>query len=411
MLKGAFFYLTHHPTLVGEGALDFSYFPSPHRLRLAARQFSIASHAPAFVLDMEIMAQRLKVAKRSLKKYWKSPVIAYSFKTNYAPIARLRRHGVYADVTSDRELAYALKEGYPGKHIIFNGPNKTRETIRTAWKHNALIQIDNREELMMIHAMSRSMRLPVRIGCRLNPTGHSMEFSRFGLSPNELFDPEILPMLIRSKNISFEGVHFHTGSDIDDLSTFEKAATMAGQVVQKFANMGVVLRYVNCGGGVKAHGMKPYDKKTWHPYEFDAYVETIWRALKKQYTNAQHLTIMIEPGRYLVDDASVFIVRVRRVTAGIKQSVYTDGSTAMLPLSQYRPQIVRAYSPTFSLRQSAPKPTIVYGATLREEDILYRGWLPELSPDDFLVFYSVGAYNQALASDFIYEKPNSYVLG
>lgn len=410
MLKGAFFYLTHHPAVVSSGAVDFSHFPSSSRLKIAMRRFSVALHTPAFVLDMETMVQRLRLAKRSLKKYWKSSAVAYSFKTNYTPIAKLRRHGVYADVTSDRELAYALKEGYRGEHIIFNGPNKTRETIRTAWKHNVLIQIDNREELMMIDAMSSAMRPTVRIGCRLNPTGHSMEFSRFGLHPDELFDPAILSVLTNRKNILFEGIHFHTGTDIDDLSIFEKAATMAGQVVQKFAHSGIALRYVNCGGGVKSHAMKPYDRKTWNQYEFDAYVETIWSAMKRQYASVGNLTIMIEPGRYLVDDASVFITRVRRVSEGVKQSVYTDGSIAMLPLSQYRPQIVRAYTPAFSIRQASLKPTIVYGPTLREDDILYRGWLPALTSDDFLVFYCVGAYNQALASDFIYEKPNSYVL-
>jgi diaminopimelate decarboxylase len=47
----------------------------------------------------------------------------------------------------------------------------------------------------------------------------------------------------------------------------------------------------------------------------------------------------------------------------------------------------------------------VFGASCRENDVLYQGLLPPTRVGDHLVFYAAGAYNSTLSPDFIFESP------
>ena len=77
----------------------------------------------------------------------------------------------------------------------------------------------------------------------------------------------------------------------------------------------------------------------------------------------------------------------------------------MVPLTHYCPQVVRAFSADLEPRDGGAEPTIVFGASCRENDILYRGLLPAAAPGDLLVFYAAGAYNSTLGPSFIFDAP------
>ncbi len=409
MIAASLYYLRNHPIFVGRDDVNFSHFPSDDRIAPYIKKFARTEKTPAYLLDMCIMEQRLDSVKRSLSRYWKKVAIAYSFKTNYAPASALRRVGTYADVGSERELHLALRYGYAGEKIVFNGPNKTKSSLVTAMRHNVLVQVDNRAELMRLEEFSRTVKLRVRIGCRLNLSGHSMGHSHFGFSRADLISLPVL-VTLKKRYIRFEGVHVHTGTDIDQLDVFGNAARAAAETLTQMEKAGLHARYVNCGGGMKSHGRKPYERQSWNAYTTDEYAQTIWEAMRTQYPDAGKLRLMIEPGRYLVDDAAVFVTRVQRVHKGMKQTVFADGATTMLSLIPYRPQILRIFSPSFQQRNGNIQPTIIYGATLREDDVLFRGWLPSVSEGDVIVYYCIGAYNASLTPEFIFDKPKTHVI-
>jgi diaminopimelate decarboxylase len=117
-------------------------------------------------------------------------------------------------------------------------------------------------------------------------------------------------------------------------------------------------------------------------------------------------TLILEPGRYLVADAIVFVSAAVRVDrAGGLQRITVDGAVTMLPLTHYCPQIVRVFAQGLEPRADARERTIVFGASCRENDILYRGLLPPTAPGDYLAFYAAGAYNSTLGPEFIFEAP------
>ena len=60
--------------------------------------------------------------------------VFYSYKTNPVPavLHRLHERGIGAEVISPYELWLALRLGVPGDRIIYNGPAKSADSIRTA---------------------------------------------------------------------------------------------------------------------------------------------------------------------------------------------------------------------------------------------------------------------------------------
>ena len=410
-LSSAVFYILHHPLFESDSRVDFSNFPSDQRLKsiLGARTHKMTT--PAFILDAGIVKQRYDTAKKEFHKYWKNVSIAYSFKTNYAPINIIRQLGGHAEVTSGRELRLALSRGYSGDKIVYNGPHKDMASLKTAIHKGVHIQADNVQELFDLGMLSKKMRVPVQIGCRLRLSGIGMPPSHFGMTHRDLFHADVLKLFKKHPHIRLRGVHFHAGTDVDNCQVFEQSARVAGETIQQLADENIHVDYVNCGGGVMSHARKPFGRRTWGAYDFSDYVRALWTGISTGYSRTEKLHVFIEPGRYLIDDAVVFAARVLRVKSErFKQTLYIDGTTAMLPLSQYRPQMIRSFSDSPSFRHAPVTPTIIFGATCREDDIPYRGWLTRVLQGDILIFYCAGAYNQSLGADFIFQKPDTHIL-
>jgi diaminopimelate decarboxylase len=162
------------------------------------------------------------------------------------------------------------------------------------------------------------------------------------------------------------------------------------------------------GGGFPAHGPQPKSRQTWNPEPIDVYIRTITEALRPFFPMAgQQPTLVVEPGRYLTCDGILLVTRVVHVkNRDGKQIVNCDGSISMVPLTHYSPQLIRVYSQELEERADGETPTILYGSTCRENDILYDGLFPATETGDYLVHFAAGAYNSSLSPDFIFPSPS-----
>ena len=107
---------------------------------------------------------------------------------------------------------------------------------------------------------------------------------------------------------------------------------------------GKPITFLDIGGGFPSHGEKPFSRISWHPKRIEDYVQGIVGELKHHLV-FKNIHLVVEPGRYLVDDGIIFacrVISVRREPG--KQIVLTDATLTMLPLKWYRPQIIRIYS-------------------------------------------------------------------
>ncbi|MDM0995597.1 hypothetical protein ACV3T0_08415 [Clostridium perfringens] len=83
------------------------------------------------------------------KKYWNNYIIGYSCKTNSLPwiLNFMRKNNCFAEVVSSYEYRLAKKIDYDDKHIVFNGPNKSKDMFLEALNKGAILNIDSQREI------------------------------------------------------------------------------------------------------------------------------------------------------------------------------------------------------------------------------------------------------------------------
>jgi diaminopimelate decarboxylase len=388
----------------------FDFFPDLERERgrfgLQLRRIE----TPLFLADKRILVDRYLTLRRALERCWGPSAVAYSFKTNYAVAESrvLQEQGAWAEVVSGREYQLARKLGYGGAEIVFNGPYKRDDELRRAMLDGALIHVNDLPELERLLALLSPPPTEARIGLRVNVDSTSVRSSRFGLSLANGELDAALARVVSVPGLALAGFHLHLKGDTDDPACYREAVTRLARFLAD-VRPGEERRRIgslDLGGGFPAHGPKPRSREVWRPQPIEEYVRAITEELARAFPGADRPTLILEPGRYLVADAIVFVSEVVRVERDAGSQLITgNGAVTMLPLTHYCPQVVRVFSRDLELRAGADERTIVFGPSCRENDILYSGSLPPATPGDYLVFYAAGAYNSNLSPDFIFESP------
>lgn len=365
---------------------------------------------PVVLCETDNLKDRFNCLKRSLISNWQKTQIAYSFKTNYdvAKEGILKEMGAFAEVVSGKEYALAKRIGYRGPEIIYNGPYKDEQSVVTAVDEGATINVNDRQELHKIIELSTARRKTVPVGIRISSTLGRFGHSRFGFSVENEEAAEAVQIISRADYLSLSGLHSHIYGDVDDENIYTASANAVAEFARRFVpDFKTRLRFLNMGGGFPADSPKPYSRTSWEPKSIDVYISAITNTLKRTFGSLKEMpTLVVEPGRYLVNDACLLITRVAHVGERFgKQLVNSNGSISMVPLTHYRPQIIRIYTRDLVAKTVGNCPTILYGATCRENDILFEGEFPRAEPGDILIHFGIGAYNSSLTPDFIFERP------
>lgn len=370
---------------------------------------------PFFIIDRFIVQKQLNNLQNALQLYWgKNAIIAYSFKTNNALAhARiLKQEHVWAEVVSSKEYAYAKKLGYSGNTIIFNGPMKRDTDIMQAIKNNSIIHIDNFDELARVIRLTTPLRQKISIGIRIHGIIDGMQESRFGFSIERNHALSAIKLIQKVKYLRVHSLHMHIGTDIDALDAYKQAAKIMGNFTNTIERqLGYAISYLDMGGGFPSLALKPFSREDWNPQPVEKYIQVIAKGLQQTLNDNKNKHLIIEPGRYLVDDAVAFIstVHSQKIEDRV-QKIITDGAVTMLPLRHYRPQIVKVFDRGLTPRLEGNLYTFIYGGSCKEDDVLYEGRLPKIELGDYVVYYCVGAYNQSMGSDFIFGTPSMHMV-
>ncbi len=391
------------------------HYPQIDRKRAMILQTLARTGTPIFLCERDNLIDRYRALYHCLSQTWRRHLISYSFKTNYlvAKSGLFRELGGWAEVVSGREYRLARQLGYPGQSIIFNGPYKTELDLRSAIEDGALLNVNDHDELDRIVELSACSRLPIGIGLRLSSSLPRLGHSRFGFSIENGEATGAVEKIRQASRLDIAALHMHLYGDTDEAAIYSHAANRLGQFAkQHLAGHHEALRFIDLGGGFPAHGPKPKSRETWKPQPIDVYIRAIADSLKPFFPdNGAQPTLVVEPGRYLTSDGIILVTRVHHVKErDRRQAVSCNGSISMVPLTHYCPQIIRVYTSELEQRTGAEVPTIIYGSTCRENDILYEGPFPKTEPGDYLVHYAAGAYNSSLSPDFVFESPGMEMI-
>lgn len=325
--------------------------------------------------------------------------ICYAVKANssLALLARLAELGAGFDIVSGGELARVLRAGGAPAGVVFSGVGKTQAEINVAIGHDiGCFNVESAAELERIDASARRLGRRVRIAVRVNPDvdARTHPYIATGLKESKFGVPAALARdLYRraaaSPALDVVGVGCHIGSQISALGPYQEALTMLLGLVDALAQDGVTLRHLDLGGGF---GVRYADEP---PFPLGAFGQLLAEALR-----GRDLTLVVEPGRFLVADAGVLLTRVEYLKAGPDGRGFAVVDAAMNDL--IRPALYQAWHPVEAVAACADAPARwnVVGPVCEGGDFLALDRELALTDGALLAVRGAGAYGFALSSNY-----------
>jgi diaminopimelate decarboxylase len=303
---------------------------------------------PFFTLDLAV-AER--AARGLLSAAGPDTVIAYAVKVNPQPdlLATFRRHRLWAEVVSSRELDLALAAGFPGAQVVVNGPAKGRGLLAKALTLGATVHLESLRQVEMFHRAA-----PVAgtaVGVRIQVPGSPP--SRFGIPLEDL--PSAVGMLA-ALGVNIAGLHAHFtpslhGAGSEDwerracalraaargvraavTSRGKAAAARIPAAADPACSVAQALRYLDWGGGIV-----PPDMDDPSAADFRRAAEPVIRFIERETAaiatelDMPAISPMVEPGRFLTEHAgSIHATCLDVATLGGRRQFVLDAGIGLL---------------------------------------------------------------------------------
>ena len=354
--------------------------------------------SPLYVYDFDVITQKFTVLKEAFKARKSLICFAAKANSNLSVLKHIAKLGAGCDCVSIGEVKRALHVGIPKYKIIFSGVGKRDDEIEEALKNDILmINLESEEEMGRVEMIAQKLGVIARISIRVNPNidAKTHPYISTGLHENK-FGVDIdsaKRMYIHAKNstsLDPVGIHFHIGSQITEVEPFREAALVLANLVRNLKSLKIDIKFFDVGGGV---GIQYKDETTIPLYD---YAQAIFSAL-----SGLDVTLVCEPGRYLVGDCGYFLTRVLyEKNNGFKRFVIVDGAMNDL----IRPSLYGAYHEIEVCGKENIQETSladVVGPICESGDFFAKNIeLPSLEHDDLLVVKSAGAYGFTMSSNY-----------
>ena len=351
---------------------------------------------PLYVYDFDYITNRYTTLKDAFAG--KKSIINYALKanSNLSVIAHLAKLGAGADCVSIGEVNRALTAGVDKYKIIFSGVGKRDDEIREALQKDILmLNLESEAEMKRVELVAKELGKEARISIRVNPNidPQTHPYISTGLHENK-FGVEIdmaKRMYIYANKSEFlnpVGIHFHIGSQLTKLAPIAEAAQIVADLVRSLKAIKIDIKFFDVGGGI---GVVHDDEVT---IAASDYTQVIFQA-----TKGLDVTLLCEPGRYMVANAGALFTKVlyEKNNDG-KRFVIVDGG-----MNDFiRPSLYNAYHKIEAVQVEGEKtPADVVGPVCESGDFFGKDVpLPPLKNNDILVVHSAGAYGFSMASNY-----------
>jgi diaminopimelate decarboxylase len=366
----------------------------------------LASHygTPAFFYDRNVAAKKLRMLRKALPARF---AVYYSVKAN--PNQAILKHflgsGCGLEVASAGEFHQALSAGCPPQKILFAGPGKTdAELERVLAAGIGEIHSESLREIECVALIGRALGVRARVAIRVNPTaeaaGGAMQMGGrplpFGVDEECL--EAALDRILAEPQIEFQGIHLFAGTQILDcsvlLAQYRKTLEIGARIVKR---LGRPLATLDFGGGLGI----PYFA---HERELDLeQLRVGLAALLGEFDPSLFAPtqFIVEPGRYLIGEAGVYVARVTEIKVSRKKKflILDGGMNHHLAASGNLGQAIKRNFPVALLSKlDAPAEEAVdlVGPLCTPLDVLARHVaLPSASEGDLVGIFQSGAYARA----------------
>jgi len=350
--------------------------------------------SPVYVYDAEKITSQYKRLTKAFNSV-KNLRVNYAVKalSNISILKLFNSMGSGLDTVSIQEVQLGLKAGFKPEDIIYTPNGVSLEEIENVAELGVQINIDNLSILEQFG--SKHPNIPVCI--RINPhvmaggntnisVGHID--SKFGISIHQI---PLLLRIVENTNMTINGIHMHTGSDILDIDVFLYASEILFETAKNFKN----LEFIDFGSGFKV----PYKKG-----DIETNIEELGKKLSKRFNSfckeyGKDLTLAFEPGKFLVSEAGVFLAKVnvvKQTTSTVFAQIDSGFNHLIRPMlygSQH--EIENISNPKGRERFYS-----VVGYICETDTFANNRRISEINEGDILCFKNAGAYCFTMASNY-----------
>lgn len=297
------------------------------------------------------------------------------------------------DAVSVQEVRLALEAGFKPENIIFTPNGVSLQEIEQAANLGVQINIDNISILEQFGNHYPNIPVCVRInphimagGNRKISVGHID--SKFGISVHQV--PHI-KRVVENTGMRINGVHMHTGSDILDIDVFIAATEILFNTANEFKD----LDFIDFGSGFKV----PYNEG-----DISTNIEELGKKLTKRFNlfckdYGKELTLMFEPGKFLVSEAGSFLAQVN-VVKQTTSTVFASVDSGFNHL--IRPMMYDSYHHIHNISNPSGRERYysVVGYICETDTFGSNRRISEIREGDVLCFNNAGAYCFSMASNY-----------
>jgi diaminopimelate decarboxylase len=360
---------------------------------------------PLFVYDHRLLEDQFTSLREALPPAFR---ICYSVKANPNPafLHFFLERGCGLEVASAGEMHQALAAGCRPKDILFAGPGKTEAELALAVAQGiGEIHVESELEINRISEISRARGRRAPIAVRVNPgedaAGGAMRMGGKS-APFGIDEEKLIPALRRITDdpyLSLRGIHLFAGTQILDYRTVLAQYRQAIEIAKAaYRANGLALTTLDFGGGLGIPyfpGDDELDLDQLRPG-----VAEIMSSIKDDPTFAE-VTFVVEPGRFLVGPAGVYVTRVCdvKVSRRKKYLILDGGMNHHLAASGNLGQVIKRNFPISVLKKfdsPAVETVDVVGPLCTPLDTLARSaQLPIVEVGDLVGVFQSGAYARA----------------
>ena len=369
--------------------------------------------SPLYVYDTAIIASQYKRITDAFKS-------VHHIQLNYAVKAlsniNILRYfntlGAGLDTVSIQEVDLGIAAGVDPQKIIYTPNGVSLEQIENVAKKGVQINIDNLSILELFGQKHPEIPVCIRINPHVMAGGNSKISvghidSKFGISVHQV--PHI-KRVVKNTGMHINGIHMHTGSDILDIDTFLRATEILFDVAKQFTS----INFIDFGSGFKV----PYKEG-----DISTDIEQLGVQLSDRFNMfckdfGKEVTLMFEPGKFLVSEAGYFLAKVN-VVKQTTSTVFAGIDSGFNHL--IRPMMYDSYHHITNISNPTGRDRYysVVGYICETDTFGSNRRISEISEGDILCFQNAGAYCFSMASNYnsryrpaevmIYEK-NDYLI-
>ena len=350
--------------------------------------------SPLYVYDTDIIASQYRRITDAFEKV-EQLQLNYAVKalSNINILRFFKNLGAGLDTVSIQEVNLALSVGVDPKKIIYTPNGVSLEEIENVAKKGVQINIDNLSILELFGQKHPEIPVCIRINPHIMAGGNSKISvghidSKFGISVHQV--PHI-KRVVENTGMHVNGIHMHTGSDILDIDTFLRATEILFDVAKKFKT----IDFIDFGSGFKV----PYKEG-----DVSTDIEQLGLQLTERFNSfckdfGKKVTLMFEPGKFLVSKAGNFLAKVN-VVKQTTSTVFAGIDSGFNHL--IRPMMYDSYHHITNISNPDGRDRYysVVGYICETDTFGSNRRISEISEGDILCFENAGAYCFSMASNY-----------